>query len=1603
MAKAVKRAGAARKSRTPRLGKAFILGGLLLFGTIFGAGTLVLRSGSLWPGEYDHGLFVFNTALYGGSENHLVVMVSDRENKPLADEPVTITMTNTSGVLTLFSGKTGPSGILQADVFVPVQPSNRTSGDYYSPDNVVNITVSAAGQSVDRSLDVYNQPSYNGAFEGTATASGSASQGGTTVTPVSASPSRLYLTMDKPRYQPGQTIHLRTLSFREGAAITEPVTYVVTDPSGNKLYRKTVPADRFGITSVDYPISDLLALGDYDISVNTTQNLQTKLVPIERYVLPKFAVDFTGLRSWYTLDEQVAAGLNVSYFFGKSVDGDARISARLYSETYGWFVYQTDRYDRVIMDHNVSVSGGTANFTIPAGKTFLPSSNVNMWNQYMMDISAEVTDSAGHLEKKNATVTLSTEPFFFSAIMETPTPGQPFTATVVVRDPVGQPVAGAKVEALLKDQKVLASRDTDGRGLAGLSFTYDFQSQFIISVTAENGTAARSETYYIGSPSAIKVVPDKRFYEVGDTAHVTILADPNDDSGGVAGTALVDVLSSGVPVVEKQLVLNDHRASLSFKVDEGMLPTMEIQARKLSAMSYSYYGHNGNGGADYFQDRYTMAQDRAAVGVGITSQLNVTVQASKTDIKPGDEVDLLFRTLNGTSPVSAALAVAIVDEALLSMGGGNAFDEIRSDLQQDPGYQQYSIYSYIWGGDVSVKRAVPLFSTSDFYDYKPDTGMLSYSSTSKIGTRASSQASPDSVSRLSLGMALFGVLGYFGVLGLGIKYKRTGVALLASLLLLAAVVPAGMELSSKPKVVSFTDTGQPLSFTQYTENLGAPSYDESVDWGINGGGVGVLPPVVPAKGGASRTLGPSGSAALTDGASLSSDSTGFVTPQKAVTVRSWFPELWYWNPLVVTGDDGEARITLRAPDSIATWRIDTLASTVDGRIGVGDGSMTVFQPFFVDPDLPTSVVRNDMFAFKVAIYNYEDSAKSVTVRLLPSDWFDIVGSGTLIASSAANSVSSVSFTIRARNVGVQNLTVSGSTDEREDIVTRQVNVEPDGKLVEDIRNGMLLNDSAATLLFTLDPGRIAGSENAYLKLQSSLESIIVDGADGFINQVSGCGEQSTSGLSVDILAYQNYKKGNTDPANLSRYEDLINMGIQHEAQYISTNTGGHGRAIVWHAGLGTGEDPDIWLTAWAVQVYKDLRDAGFTVDDKIIPDLQQYLVYAQGTDGSWEFPDIGHWSINPELESYRVAATAYIIRALAISGMSPDSEAIRSGVNFIEPLIGKYNESFTMALTLDALELAHGNSSVTGPLAARLASAAQSEGNGAVSWKYGQKDDWVGRYHRGDNTIETTGYAVMALARAGADPSIVQAGAKYLVLSRGAGGFYGSTHNTAVAFSALNSLSEISPLKAVTVDVLVDGVTVDTVQLDQMNKDLTFLTDLRPWFVSTPGNTVARTVNVTLRSAGEGGVFYHLYTKQNIEWALTSPQPLPDLSFSVAYSKTNASVGEPVSASAQVSYEGRASEVRMVLVDLRAPTGFVLDENDFVGLLAGDRISFYEFLGGGEVRVYLDGLRQGETRTLDYTLTAMGASASLLQHVDAYDMYNTSLKVELAPVAFTSV
>ncbi len=83
----------------------------------------------------------------------------------------------------------------------------------------------------------------------------------------------------------------------------------------------------------------------------------------------------------------------------------------------------------------------------------------------------------------------------------------------------------------------------------------------------------------------------------------------------------------------------------------------------------------------------------------------------------------------------------------------------------------------------------------------------------------------------------------------------------------------------------------------------------------------------------------------------------------AARVRSYFPDALYINPEIITDSSGAATIAIRTADSITTWRMAMMASTVRGALGSGSSSVKVFRDFFTDLDLPVTLTRATAFRF----------------------------------------------------------------------------------------------------------------------------------------------------------------------------------------------------------------------------------------------------------------------------------------------------------------------------------------------------------------------------------------------------------------------------------------------------------------------------------------------------------------------------------------------------------------------------------------------------------------------------------------------------------------
>lgn len=106
-----------------------------------------------------------------------------------------------------------------------------------------------------------------------------------TVSPAGRRAPRTALTTDKPLYQPGQIVHVRTLAFDSSArpAAGTEVVFTVSDPNETKVFRQTRKTSEFGIAHADFTLASEILLGDYTVEVAGTQALARQKIRVERY------------------------------------------------------------------------------------------------------------------------------------------------------------------------------------------------------------------------------------------------------------------------------------------------------------------------------------------------------------------------------------------------------------------------------------------------------------------------------------------------------------------------------------------------------------------------------------------------------------------------------------------------------------------------------------------------------------------------------------------------------------------------------------------------------------------------------------------------------------------------------------------------------------------------------------------------------------------------------------------------------------------------------------------------------------------------------------------------------------------------------------------------------------------------------------------------------------------------------------------------------------------------------------------------------------------------------------------------------------------------
>jgi len=287
-----------------------------------------------------------------------------------------------------------------------------------------------------------------------------------------------------------------------------------------------------------------------------------------------------------------------------------------------------------------------------------------------------------------------------------------------------------------------------------------------------------------------------------------------------------------------------------------------------------------------------------------------------------------------------------------------------------------------------------------------------------------------------------------------------------------------------------------------------------------------------------------------------------------------------------------------------------LASTTHGALGSATSSIKVFQDFFVDLDLPTTLTQGDRVSIPVAVYNYSGARGDVALQLKTDDWFDLVQdvpAKTFAVESGR--VGGSQFTLEAKRIGKFKLTLSAKMTGAAtgaDIVVREIEVIPNGREQNIVFNGRL--ETTVEHAMNFPPASIPDASKIFVRLYPGPLSQVIEGMDSILRMPGGCFEQTSSSTYPNVLALDYMKRTKKlTPEVHAKAEAYIANGYQ---RLLTFEVPGGG--FSWF-----GQAPaNKILTSYGLMEFYDMSKV-YDVDPKLIQRTQQWLAAQQQPDGSW--------------------------------------------------------------------------------------------------------------------------------------------------------------------------------------------------------------------------------------------------------------------------------------------------------------------------------------------------------------------------------------------------
>ncbi|XP_063245195.1 CD109 antigen-like isoform X2 [Bacillus rossius redtenbacheri] len=718
--------------------------------------------------------------------------------------------------------------------------------------------------------------------------------------------------------------------------------------------------------------------------------------------------------------------------------------------------------------------------------------------------------------------------------------------------------------------------------------------------------------------------------------------------------------------------------------------------------------------------------------------------------------------------------------------------------------------------------------------------------------------------------------------------------------------------------------------------------------------------------------------------------------ETGVKVRRNFPETWLWD-LLDAGYEGRASLSKKAPDTITSWVITGFS--VDPIYGLGlsraPKKLRIFRPFFVSLDLPYSVLRGEIVAIPIIVFNYMDKDVTADVTLenqgLENFEFAEISNDvtdtpklelyrTKQVSVKANSGSSVSFMITPRKLGYITIKVTAKSILAADAVERQLLVKAEGEkqyhnkaIFVDLREKHKLKTNV-----TLDipENIVTGSEIVEVSAVGDILGPSILHLDSLLKMPSGCGEQNMLNFVPNIVVINYLKNTNQlTPAIESKALKLLEIGYQQELTYKRKDGS-------FSAFGNRDSNGSTWLTAFVVKSFRQAAPH-IGVEERVVQEALQWLAARQADNGS--FPEVGT-VIHSDMQggaARGLALTAYTLVAFLENQKAAPlyQSVINKAADYIARNLDGLEDMYAIALCSYALQLS-GHPAKEAAFNILEGKAMSTEDT--KMWKRPlQKEDEKNPWHALPNSVdvEMSAYALLSYLQKGLTQDAIPI-MKWLVSQQNENGGFASTQDTVIALTSLAKLAE--QISSTAVDI---GVSFtfpgDKPVIMKVNKANSMILQKQ----SLPGKV--RTVNITAEGTGFAIVQVSYQYNVNVTgaWPLFTLDPQVDRNSDSNHLQLSICSG---------FVSRKSNESNMAVMEVALPSGFTVDLETLPSLQASENVKRVETKDGDTtVMLYFDKMSAQENcPTVSAHRTHKVAKQKPVP-VTIYDYYDSSRRARV--------